>query len=78
MSQIAINNKKTGNILETETIKEAFDYLNSNPGVLSLSERDMIKSFQKYYKEHKTLTEAQMRTISELRKFRANSDKHLY
>jgi hypothetical protein len=64
-------------MMQTE-IKEAFSYLNSNPGVLSLSERDMVKSFQKYYKEHKKLSEAQLRTLMDLRRYREQSDKHLY
>jgi hypothetical protein len=64
--------------MESEiTINEAFKYV-LGPGVLSLSERSMILSFQKYYKLHKTLSERQLRTLMDLRTYRVHSEKHLY
>lgn len=64
--------------MESETITEAFSYLDSHPGCLSFSERAMILTFQKDWNEHKHLTELQERTLLSLKYYRERQDKHLY
>lgn len=59
-------------------ITEAFQYLSNNPGVLTPLERDLIKSFQKHFKEHGELSERQRSTLFELKKWRQKSEQHLY
>lgn len=64
-------------MMKSEII-EAFEYLKSNPACLSFSEREMIKSFEVYYKKHKQLSERQIRTLRELKKYRERNAQHLY
>lgn len=59
-------------------IKEAFQYLKTHPGVLSLMERDSIESFQKDFNEHGKLNEMQTMSLLNLRKWREKSEQHLY
>ncbi len=65
--------------MESETeIKEAFEFLSSHPGCLTILERDLIEGFKKYFKEHGSLSESQRNTLFELKKWRQKSDQRLY
>jgi hypothetical protein len=61
-----------------QQIKEAFQFLADNPGALSPSEIELIKGFQKHFKEHGDLSERQRMTLFEIRKYRQKKDEHLY
>lgn len=63
--------------METE-IKEAFEYLSTHAGGLSILERELIKGFQQDFNESGMLDEMQTRSLLELRKWREKSEKHLY
>jgi hypothetical protein len=63
--------------METE-INEAFEYLDRSPGILSLIERELIKKLKKSWKEQKTLSEGDQRTLFMIKQYRESADKHLY
>jgi hypothetical protein len=50
-------------------IKEAFEFLGSHAGSLTQGQLELLKGLQKYYREHKELSERQMKTLFEIRKY---------
>lgn len=65
-------------MINVTEIQEAFSYLTENPGGLSFRETELIEGFRKHYKEHGTLSERQMMTLFEIRKWREKKDEHLF
>ena len=54
--------------MKTE-VTEAFEFLAAHSGCLSNGQIELLKSLQKYYRENKALTEQQMKTLLEIRKY---------
>jgi len=50
-------------------ITEAFGFLNQHSKSLNSRQLELLKGFQKYYREHKQLSERQTATLFEIRKY---------
>lgn len=57
-----------GKIMKTE-IAVAFEFLAVNAGKLSPGQLELIKGIQKYYRQHKALSERQQKTLFEIKKY---------
>ncbi|HAX61151.1 MAG TPA: hypothetical protein DCX95_01125 [Elusimicrobia bacterium] len=56
-------------------ITELFKTLAEHAGSLTTGELKLVKSFQRYFRKHKTLSERQLKTLIEIRKYCLSSSQ---